>query len=68
MNEMDYGLTYGLVKEFNNCTQLWYEPITDEIDGFVLRDTRGSIIQIWATVAAPLSLLVDEYGYPVPQK
>ncbi len=44
---MDYGLTYGLVKEFENETELWFEPITDEIDGLVLRTSDGSIIQVW---------------------
>lgn len=47
MNEMDYYLTYGIVREFSNCTVLWYEPITDEIDGFVLRASDGSIICVW---------------------
>lgn len=47
MNEMNYGLTYGCVAEFLNDTSLWFEPITDEIDGMVLRVSDGSIIQVW---------------------
>lgn len=38
---------YGLIEEFENGTTLWYEPITDVIDGFTLRNRDGSIIQIW---------------------
>ena len=41
------NLTYGVVKELDNDNVLWYEPITDEIDGFVLRDGDGSIVRTW---------------------
>lgn len=34
------GLQYGIVKEFEDGTILWFEPVTDEKDGFVLR--KGS--------------------------
>jgi hypothetical protein len=50
MNEMDYGLTYGCIAEFLNDTSLWFEPITDEMDGIVLRDEDAGIVQIWLPV------------------
>lgn len=40
-------LMYGVIKNFDDGTSLWYEPITDEIDGFVLRDYNGNIIRMW---------------------
>lgn len=40
-------LKYGTVKEFENDTTLWYEPVTDAIDGFVLRGHDGNIIKVW---------------------
>ena len=40
-------LMYGIIKEFEDHTILWYEPITDMIDGFVLRKQDGSIIRIY---------------------
>lgn len=40
-------LTYGIIKEFEDGTTLWYEPITDEIDAFVLRSQEGNIIRIY---------------------
>lgn len=40
-------LRYGLIEEFEDGTILWYEPITDELDGFVLREWDGSIIRIY---------------------
>ena len=43
MNKLDYGV----VREFKDGTTLWYEPITDEINGFVLRDRDGYIIKVW---------------------
>lgn len=64
VNEMDYGLTYGCVAEFLNDTSLWFEPITDKIDGLVLRDGNDSIIQMWMPINFS-SPLVDEDGYPV---
>ena len=41
------SLTYGIIKKFKNGTSLWYEPITDNLDGFVLRATDDDIIEIW---------------------
>lgn len=42
------GLQYGIIRKIGNDMMLWYEPITDEIDGFVLRDVReDSIIAIY---------------------
>jgi hypothetical protein len=45
--DMMEQLGYGLIEEFENGTTLWYEPITDVIDGFVLRKRDGSIIRIY---------------------
>jgi len=39
-------LEYGVVKEFKD-TDLWYEPITDVLDGFVLRKKNQSIVAIY---------------------
>ena len=64
VNEMDYGLTYGCVAEFLNDTSLWFEPITDKIDGLVSRDGNASIMQMWMPINFSSSL-VDEDGYPV---
>lgn len=47
MDGVDSGLMYGIVKEFENGTTLWYEPITDVVDGFVFRKQDRSIIRIW---------------------
>lgn len=40
-------LEYGIVKEFKNKSTLWYEPITDETNGFVLRGVNNEIIKVW---------------------
>ena len=42
MQELDYGI----IIEFENGTELLFEPFTDEIDGFVLRkgDKDGTVI------------------------
>ena len=40
-------LRYGFVEEFEDGTTLWYEPITDYLDGFVLRKRDGSIIRVY---------------------
>ena len=45
--EFDYKLEYGIVKEFGDGTVLWYEPITDNIDGFVLRTAYGDMKKVW---------------------
>lgn len=41
-------LSYGIVREYNNGTTLWFEPITDELDGFVLRKSDGTIQTIFS--------------------
>lgn len=40
-------LEYGVIKEFENGVALWYEPVTDEIDGFVLRGPNDEVIKVW---------------------
>lgn len=37
-------LSYGIVKKYDNGTTLWFEPVTDELDGFVLRKS-GSLVE-----------------------
>ena len=40
-------IDYGVIKSYKNF-DLWFEPITDEIDGFVMRKKGdGSIIGIF---------------------
>lgn len=44
MKELDYGV----VVQFDDGTELWLEAITDEIDGFILRDKDGNGIAMFA--------------------
>lgn len=46
MKELDYGV----VVEFENGTELWFEPFTDEMDGFVLRkgDKDGTAVAFFS--------------------
>lgn len=44
MRVSESKFTYGIIKENPNGTTLWYEPITDEVDGFVLRSSKGYIL------------------------
>jgi hypothetical protein len=37
-------LSYGIVKKYENGTTLWFEPVTDELDGFILRKS-GSLVE-----------------------
>ena len=41
-------LVYGIVREYSNGTTLWFEPITDELDGVVLRKSGGSIQSVFS--------------------
>jgi hypothetical protein len=42
-------LEYGAVQEYGNGTTLWFEPITDTLDGFVLRRSdNGSILAVFS--------------------
>lgn len=43
-------LNYGLVMRFRDGTDLYYEPLTDEIDGFVLRANDGDMLKSWTPV------------------
>ncbi|NBK99401.1 MAG: hypothetical protein EOM50_15545 [Erysipelotrichia bacterium] len=43
-----HELVYGIVMEYSNGTTLWFEPITDELDGFVLRKSGGSIQTVFS--------------------
>jgi hypothetical protein len=40
-------LEYGVIKEYTDY-DIWYEAITDEIDGFVLRDKNGAILKTFS--------------------
>ena len=68
MNEMDYGLTYGCVAEFLNDTSLWFEPITDEIDGLVLRDGNDSIIEMWLPIKSAARMTASISASVSPRK
>jgi len=48
MNNNQSGLAYGIIREFEDGTTLWYEPITDEIDGFVLRGNEGYVQTVYS--------------------
>ena len=41
------NLEYGIVKEYSDY-DLWYEPITDEIDELVLRYKNGMIFRVFS--------------------
>ena len=45
--EINDEIEYGIIKEFENGKVLWFEPITDDSNGFVLRNDDGNIISIW---------------------
>jgi hypothetical protein len=40
-------IEYGLIKEYDDF-DIWYEPITDEIDGFVIRSKDGYILKVFS--------------------
>lgn len=40
------SISYGLVKTYTDW-DLWFEPITDVIDGFVMGNREGSIIGVF---------------------
>lgn len=44
---MKKRLDYGVVTEFEDGTELWLEAVTDEIDGFILRDKNGKGIAMF---------------------
>lgn len=48
MNDKQSELAYGIVRKFEDGTTLWYEPITDEIDGFVLRGSKDRIQTVYS--------------------
>jgi len=39
-------MNYGIVKESTTFT-LWFESITDTLDGFVVRDNSGNILEVY---------------------
>lgn len=46
-NMMTNAISYGVVKSYTDW-DLWFEPITDTVDGFVMRNKKdGSIIGIF---------------------
>jgi len=42
-----YG-DYGIVKDYGSKV-VWFEPVTDEIDAFTVRNKDGSIVAIYYT-------------------
>lgn len=49
------GLAYGCVREYRDGTSLWYEPVSDTADGFVLR--RGRPVECRYSEARGLFIL-----------
>ena len=46
-NMITDSISYGVVKSYTDW-DLWFEPITDTVDGFVMRNKKdGSIIGIF---------------------
>lgn len=45
-NMITDSINYGIVKSYTDW-DLWFEPITDTIDGFVMRNHEGSIIGVF---------------------
>lgn len=45
-NMITNSIGYGIVKSYTDW-DLWFEPITDKVDGFVMRKHDGSIIGIF---------------------
>lgn len=41
-------LEYGCIYE-NDKYDVWFEPVTDEVDGFVIRNKDGSIKDIYVS-------------------
>ena len=41
-------LVYGIILEMDGGEQLWFEPITDVLDGIVLRDKDDGILRVWS--------------------
>jgi len=44
----EHELTYGIIREYDNGTTLWFEPITDTLDGFVLRKSDQTIQTVFS--------------------
>ena len=45
-NMITDSIGYGIVKSYTDW-DLWFEPITDTVDGFVMRNHDGSIIGVF---------------------
>jgi len=43
-------MEYGIVKELDDGNTIWFEPITDEIDGFVVRDSNSGIVSVYQNI------------------
>lgn len=41
-------LTYGIIQKYGDGTTLWFEPITDTLDGFVLRKSDQTIQTVFS--------------------
>jgi hypothetical protein len=44
--ELNLVLEYGLVKEYDEY-DLWFEPITDTNDGFVIKSKDDEILEMY---------------------
>ena len=45
-NMITDSISYGIVKSYTDW-DLWFEAITDTVDGFVMRNHDGSIISVF---------------------
>jgi hypothetical protein len=41
------NLEYGIIKTLDNDVDVWFESITDDLDGFVIRDKDGFILKLF---------------------
>lgn len=41
-----FKIEYGIVREYDEVT-LWFEPIDDDLDALVLRNSSGEILSVF---------------------
>lgn len=41
-----FKIKYGIVREYDEVT-LWFEPIDDDLDALVLRNSSGEILSVF---------------------
>lgn len=40
-------MEYGIIAKLENGHDLWFEPVHDELDAFVIRDEDGYMVKIF---------------------